>query len=162
MNPAPNPPARFLAVPFFSGGGGGVVGRCVGSGVTGSLQVSRCLTLLSQDEGAATAFYSRLHEHTGVPSAAKMFAMLLRCAVVAARTTDDGDGNDDGGGGGGAREEKGKGGVHKKGKRKGVDEEEVGSGGGSGKGDRILRASDSKVWWLCNIVVLFVDVAVYA
>ena len=116
------------------------------------MQVSRCLTLLSQDEGAATAFYSRLYEHAGVPSAAKVFAMLLRCAVVAARTPDNGgDGGGGRGGGeedGGARQGKGRVGGEKKGKRKGVDKEGGrSSGGGDGGGERTLRASDSKVGW---------------
>lgn len=56
-----------------------------GPGVTGADQVSRCLTLASQNQEAAVAFFSRLHENAGVPSAAKMIAMLVKCALAAAR-----------------------------------------------------------------------------
>ena len=120
-----------------------------GSGVSGSEQVSRCLTLLSQDEGAAVAFFSRLHKIAGVPSAAKMIAMLVRCVLVAARTPPEGD--DDGVEGAEAEdghEEAGKANV-RKGKRKGVDDEAAKAGAKAKKagkgGGLFLRASDSKV-----------------
>ncbi|CAM9531234.1 unnamed protein product [Ectocarpus fasciculatus] len=111
-----------------------------GAGVTGSFQVSRCLTLLSQDEGAAVAFYSRLHQNAGVPSAAKVIAMLVRCILVAARApppaADDDEEEEEG------REEK----VDRKGKRKGVEEGGGGQRGAKGgnKAGLTLRASDSK------------------
>lgn len=115
-------------------------GTYSGSGVTGSLQVSRCLTLLSQDEAAATAFYGRLYQHAGVPSAAKVLAMLVRCVVIAARkSADEGDEK---------KPPHKEGTSRKSGKRKGLEAE----GGVSGKVDdnkRVLKASDSKVW-LCS------------
>ncbi|CAM9656902.1 unnamed protein product, partial [Ectocarpus sp. 13 AM-2016] len=109
-----------------------------GSGVTGSFQVSRCLTLLSQDEGAAVAFFSRLHQNAGVPSSAKVIAMLVRCILVVARApaaSDDGEEGDE--------EEKKK--VDRKGKRKGVEEGggQRGAKGGNKTG-LTLKASDSK------------------
>lgn len=130
--PAPRPPAKTISM--------------IGGNVTGSVQVARCLTLLSQDEGAATAFYSRLHQHAGVPSAAKMLAMLVRCSLVAARaedTAEEEDEEEDGGGGVDAEaggKERGR--ADKKGKRKGLDDAE----GGGGKRGWMLKASDSKVW----------------
>ncbi|CAN0076673.1 unnamed protein product, partial [Ectocarpus sp. 12 AP-2014] len=109
-----------------------------GSGVTGSFQVSRCLTLLSQDEGAAVAFFSRLHQNAGVPSSAKIIAMLVRCILVVARApavSDDDEEEDE--------EEKKK--VDRKGKRKGVEEGggQRGAKGGNKTG-LTLKASDSK------------------
>lgn len=110
-----------------------------GSGVKGSFQVSRCLTLLSQDEGAAVAFFSRLHQNAGVPSSAKMIAMLVRCILVAARApaaaADDEEEDEE--------EEKK---VDRKGKRKGVEEGggQRGAKGGN-KAGLTLKASDSKV-----------------
>lgn len=107
--------------------------------MTGSLQLKRCFTLLSQDKGAATAFYSRLHQHAGVPSSAKMLAMLVRCAVGAARAKDEAEKEEEKSDlGGGGRERGGK-----KGKRKGSDgddEREKGRSAG-----QPLMASDSKV-----------------
>lgn len=114
-----------------------VSGTYSGPGVTGSLQVSRCLTLLSQDEAAATAFYGRLYQHAGVPSAAKVLAMLVRCVVIAARKS--GDEGDE------TTPPQKEAASRKRGKRKGLEAE----GGVSGKGDenkKILKASDSKVW----------------
>lgn len=125
-----------------------------GPDVSGSVQVSRCLTLLSQDEGAATAFYARLHQHAGVPSAAKVIAMLVRVVLVAARAAEDGDQEEE-------EEEEGKvvgwqaraGG--RKGKRKGLGANEGGGGRGEGAGgERTLKASDSKVrfcYILCGL-----------
>lgn len=134
------------------------------------MQVSRCLTLLSQDEGAATAFYSRLHQHAGVPSASKIIAMLARCVLMAARADDNGRGDEDGNGvgderrkergkrivseGGGKEELDGEDGSRKEGgvrgsggKRKGLDVKEGGASrrGKEGGGGITIRASDSKV-----------------
>ena len=108
--------------------------------MTGALQISRCLTLLSQDEGAATAFFSRLHEIAGVPSAAKILAMLVRCAVIAAVNSDEGGGET-------PLQEAAEGELDEKkggrGKRKGFEGE---GGKGKDKGEkRTLKASDSKV-----------------
>ncbi|CAN0452136.1 unnamed protein product, partial [Discosporangium mesarthrocarpum] len=71
-----------------------------GPSVTGSDQVRRCLTLLGQDEGAAEGFYSRLHLHVGVPCAAKVVAMLVKCALVSIKVAERGvgDGGDGAGG----------------------------------------------------------------
>lgn len=102
--------------------------------------MSRCLTLLSQNETAATAFYSRLYQHAGVPSAAKVLAMLVRCVVIAARKSADG--------GDETTPPQKEGASKKSGKRKGLEAE----GGVSEKGDenkRMLKASDSKVWLGC-------------
>ncbi|CAB1097831.1 unnamed protein product [Ectocarpus sp. CCAP 1310/34] len=109
-----------------------------GSGVTGSFQVSRCLTLLSQDEGAAVAFFSRLHQNAGVPSSAKMIAMLVRCILVAARAPAVADNDDE-------EEEKEKKKVDRRGKRKGVEEGGGHCGAKGGNKARLtLKASDSK------------------
>lgn len=130
-----------------------------GSGVTGSEQVSRCLTLLSQDEGAAVAFFSRLHKTVGVPSAAKVIAMLVRCVLVAARTPpppeagNDGDdearqeGGDQEGDEGAGQAKHGK---SRKGKRKGVDNAATAAAASKAKNDGkggglSLKASDPKV-----------------
>ncbi|CAM9302189.1 unnamed protein product, partial [Ectocarpus sp. 4 AP-2014] len=110
-----------------------------GSGVTGSFQVSRCLTLLSQDEGAAVAFFSRLHQNAGVPSSAKMIAMLVRCILVVARAPAAADNDDE------EEEEEEEKKADRKGKRKGVEEGggQRGAKGGN-KAGLTLKASDSK------------------
>lgn len=54
-----------------------------GQGVTGSKQVSRCLTFLSQSKPAALAFYGRLREHVGLGSVTRLTAMLLKCVFAA-------------------------------------------------------------------------------
>ncbi|CAM9742427.1 unnamed protein product, partial [Pylaiella littoralis] len=120
-----------------------------GSGVTGSFQVSRCLTLLSQDEGAAVAFFSRLHQNAGVPSAAKVIAMLVRCVLVAARKPPPpplppgGDAGGEGEGGGEeGKENKGK--ASRKGKRKVAEKEGEKNGGQKKEGAQLLSLSDPK------------------
>lgn len=52
-----------------------------GTGITGSVQVQKCLALVAQDERAAMAFYSGLHHHAGVPSAAKASVSSPACAL---------------------------------------------------------------------------------
>lgn len=139
--------------------------------MTGSEQVSRCLTLLSQDEGAAVAFFSRLHKIAGVPSAAKMIAMLVRCVLVAARTPpaadDDGDSDDvdePGQEDKGSDEEAGKA-KSRKGKRKGVDDAAAAAAGTARKGGKggglSLRTSDSKVCVLGVLCAVCLFVACY-
>lgn len=71
-----------------------------GAGVTGSKQVSRCLTFLSQSKPAALAFYGRLREHVGLGPVTRLTAMLLKCVLGAIA---DQQNDKEGGGEGGAQ-----------------------------------------------------------
>lgn len=85
-----------------------------GAGVTGSKQVSRCLTFLSQSKPAALAFYGRLRDHVGLGSVTRLTAMLLKCVFAAlADQQAAAEARKEGGGGAGGQEGKGR-------KRKGV------------------------------------------
>lgn len=46
--------------------------------------MSRCLTFLRQNKGAALAFYSRLRQHVSLATVVKLAAMLMRCVFTAA------------------------------------------------------------------------------
>lgn len=54
-----------------------------GSGVTGEEQVSRMLTMIEQNAGAAGIFCSLVHEHAGIGPATKLAVMLMRVVIGA-------------------------------------------------------------------------------
>ena len=82
--------------------------------MTGSKQVSRCLTFLSQSKPAALAFYGRLRDHVGLGAVTRLTAMLLKCVFAAlADQQATAEARKEGVGGAGGQEEKGR-------KKKGV------------------------------------------
>ena len=50
------------------------------------IQVSRCLTFLSQSKPAALAFYGRLRDHVSLGAVARLAVMLLKCVAAALHT----------------------------------------------------------------------------
>ncbi len=82
--------------------------------MTGSKQVSRCLTFLSQSKPAALAFYGRLRDHVGLGAVTRLTAMLLKCVFAAlADQQATAEARKEGVGGAGGQEGKGR-------KKKGV------------------------------------------
>ena len=57
-----------------------------GPKVSGSDQIKRTLTFLSNDPAAASVFYCNLHSHLSVGAVAKLAAMLLQCLHTAVLT----------------------------------------------------------------------------
>ena len=54
-----------------------------GEGVTGTDQIKRTLTFLTNNDGAASVFYQNIAYHLSIGSVAKLAAMLLKCLSAA-------------------------------------------------------------------------------